>query len=402
MVVVSLAIGFWAGESGIWEKITRHDLPTPNELAALPDGAKPLSPGPWGNLEALPMYIEPPEEYLPTRSLETADRRWCFKGLSAAQLTSLFQSADLTEEQQNELLDASKWEITADAIYINPSKELILSLSPQARKIIYEPMLAQPDNLYSLLRCSYRADHFDEFFSNSGLPSETLSLIRKLSFPYGNLAIFCDAPTVLDTLQSSDQKTRLMKTLLRKSTLLLRLHITPDTDINALSRYWSKAGQGVNIQPMLESLTKLPQGARMDIVELLPPLPSADLYSYPFPSTRPEDQNKDCHYTALNFFRDTPDPRFTDANVVKQTLLNDYYPVLADPRYGDIITLVKQDGSIIHSCVFIADNIVYTKNSANFRDPYIFMTLPDMMDTFMAQIPEGQTLQALIYRNKYY
>jgi hypothetical protein len=30
------------------------------------------------------------------------------------------------------------------------------------------------------------------------------------------------------------------------------------------------------------------------------------------------------------------------------------------------------------------------------------MTLPDMMDTFMAQIPEGQTLQALIYRNKYY
>jgi hypothetical protein len=76
--------------------------------------------------------------------------------------------------------------------------------------------------------------------------------------------------------------------------------------------------------------------------------------------------------------------------------------VLADPRYGDIITLVRQDGSIIHSCVFIADNIVYTKNSANFRDPYIFMTMPDMMDTFMAQIPEGQTLQALIYRNKYY
>ena len=67
-----------------------------------------------------------------------------------------------------------------------------------------------------------------------------------------------------------------MKTLLRKATLLLRLHITPNTDINTLSRYWGKAGQGLNIQPMLESLTKLPQGARMDIVELLPPLPSAE------------------------------------------------------------------------------------------------------------------------------
>jgi hypothetical protein len=153
---------------------------------------------------------------------------------------------------------------------------------------------------------------------------------------------------------------------------------------------------------MLESLTKLPQGARMDIVELLPPLPSAELYSYPFPSTNPADLHKDCHYTALNFFRETPDQRFTDPNFVKQTLLNDYYPVLADPRYGDIITLVRQDGSIIHSCVFIADDIVYTKNSGNFRDPYIFMTLSDMTDNFMAQIPEGQTLQTLIYRNKYY
>ena len=402
LVVVSLMIGFWVGESNLWEITTHRDVSTPEQLAALPDGAKPLNPGPWGNLEALPMYLEPPEEYLPTRTLEAADRRWCFTGLSVAQLTSLFQSADLTGEQQSELLDASKWEVTQNAIYVNPSKELILSLSPQARKVIYGPMLAQPDNLYALLRCSYRADQFDDFFSNSGLPGETLSLIKTLSYPYGDLVIFCDAPTVLDTLPSPELKTRLMKTLLRKRTLLLRLHITPDTDINALSRYWSKAGQGVNIQPMLESLTKLPQGARMDVIELFPPLPSADLYSYPFPSTRPEDQHKDCHYTALNFFRDTPDPRFTDPKVVKQTLQNDYYPVLADPRYGDLIALVQQDGSIIHSCIFIADNVVYTKNSPNFRDPYILMTLPDMMDNFRAQIPEGQKLQVLIYRNKYY
>ena len=403
LVGVSLALGFWAGESDLWEKVIGPEgATTPQELAALPDGAKPLNPGPWGNLEVLPMYIEPPEEYLPTRTLDTADRRWRFTGFSAAQLTELFQSAPLSGEQQSELLDASKWDIAPEAIYVNPSKDLILSLSPQARKIIYGPMVADTNNLYSLLRCSYRADRFDDFFSNSCLPTETLNLIKALSFPYGKLAFFCDAPTVLDTLQTPELKTRLMKTLLRRSTLLLRLHVTPETDVDELYRYWGKAGQGFNVLPMLQSLTRLPLGARVDIIELLPPLPSAQLYTYPYPSTNPEDLHKDCHYTALNFFKVTPDPRFTDTKVVHDTMANDYYPVLADPRYGDLITLVRQDGSIIHSCIYIADDIVYTKNSANFRDPYIFMTLPEMIDTFTAQIPEGQTLQTLIYRNKYY
>ena len=369
---------------------------------ALVDGSYLLQPGPWGNLEALPIYIEPPEEYLPIRSIEEADRRWRFEGFTTDQLTSLFQSADLTDSQRAELLDSSKWQQDAKALYVSPSKDLVLSLSPKARKQIYGPLTAVPDNIFTLLRCSYPADRLGEYFSGSGLSDETIALVKKLSYPYGHLVFFCDMPLVLDTLQTNDEKVRLVKTLLRKSTLLLRLHIAPDSNIDDLTRYWSKAGQEINVQPLLESLSKIPHGTRINVSLLFPPLPTAQLYSFPFPSTKPEDQHKDCHYTALNFFRDPPDPRFTDANVVRQTLLTDYYPALSDPRYGDILVLSKPDGSIIHSCVFIADNIVYTKNSANFRDPYLLMTIPDMLDVFQAQIPEGQSLQLHYYRNKYY
>lgn len=403
LLLGALALGYWIGDSKPWtRKITYTGNLTPAEAAALPDDAKPLQPGPWGNMEYLPISIEPPEEYLPIRMIEQADRRWRFEGFTVEQLTNLFQTADLTTAQRTELQDISKWQQDKSAIYLNPSKDLILSLSPKARKQIYAPLTSNPTNIFGLLRCSFPADHFDAIFTQSGLPEETVALVKKLSYSYGHLVFFCDIPLVLDTLPQSDQKTTLLKTLLRKSTLLLRLHLTPASDLNALEHYWVRAGWGVDIRPMLESLTKLPQGARIDVVELLPPIPSSNLYSYPFPSVKPEDQHKDCHWTALNFFRDVPDQRFTDPNIVHQTLLTDYYPVLSDPRYGDLIILAKPNGDIIHSSVFIADNIVYTKNSANFRDPFILMTLPDMIDNFSAQIPEDQSLQVLIYRNKYY
>ncbi len=182
----------------------------------------------------------------------------------------------------------------------------------------------------------------------------------------------------------------------------MRLHITPDSDLYELEHYWVKAGWGLNIRPMLESLARLPKGARIDIVELFPPIPAADIYNYTFPSLKPADQHKDCEWTALNFFRDVPDDRFTDVNVVRQTLLTDYYPVLSDPRYGDLIALSKPNGDIIHLAVYIAADIYYTKNSGNFHDPFMLTTLSDMVDHFSGQIPEDQTLQVTFYRNKYY
>ncbi|HEV3272956.1 MAG TPA: hypothetical protein VGZ93_12310 [Candidatus Methylacidiphilales bacterium] len=385
-----------------WFLSKSSNTPTPEALAAMPDSAVPLKPGPWGNLEALPMYIEPPDEYLPTRMVEEADRRWCFRGFTQNQLLALFQSADLTAQQRAELSDISKWQQDQNAIYVTPTRDLILALSPKARKQIYSPMLADPSTLVYKIAFSCPAAKFGDFFAQSGLSDETIGLIRQLSYPYGKLILFCDMPLVLDTLPASDQKTRLVKTLFKKPTLLLRLHVTPDSDLDELEHYWIRAGGGLDLRPLFESLAKLPHGARISLTALLPPIPAADIYTYPFPSLNLEDQHKDCRWTALNFFRYVPDDRFTDNNAVLHTLLTDYYPALSDPRYGDLVLLSTPKGDIIHIAVYIAADIVYTKNSGSFRDPYILMNLSDMMDHFSSQIPEDQTLRITIYRNKYY
>ena len=373
---------------------------TPEQLVQVPDRAVPLKPGPWGNLEALPISIEPPEEYLSIQAFEKADRRWHFSSCSAEQLSALFASDSLTADQREQLNDRSKWVQAPDGIIVSPSNEVVLSLSPTARKEIYGMLSRTPGNLIRCLRCSFPADRFDAIVAGSGLPSETVSLIKKLSFSHGRLVFFCDVPLVLDTLSDYEQKVRLVKTLARKETLLLKLHVMPDSDAHALAEYWTKASWGKDIKPMLESLVKVPGGARLSLVHLLPRLPAEWLFTYPFPSTDAVDLRKDCHWTAFNFFRDTPDPRFTDPSVIRETTEKEYYPVLSDPRYGDIVMLAAPNGSIIHSSVYIADDIVFTKNSSEYLNPYLLMKMSDMLDTFEAFIPENEHLKVLYFRSK--
>src|SRR5690606_38074055 len=112
-----------------------------------------------------------------------------------------------------------------------------------------------------------------------------------------------------------EESTRLLKTLARKSTLMLKLRITPDTDIEALERYWSFPGSK-DIVPLLTSLKQRGTSTTLDIVHLLPRFARARLYSYPSPDEPGSMSYMDCHWTVLNFFNQEPDPRYQDIEEV--------------------------------------------------------------------------------------
>jgi hypothetical protein len=64
--------------------------------------------------------------------------------------------------------------------------------------------------------------------------------------------------------------------------------------------------------------------------------------------------------------------------------------------------LATAAGPIIHSCVYLADNIVYSKNGANHTAPWLLATIPEVLSTYSAYIPTNETLKVLYYRNKNY
>ncbi len=375
---------------------------TPELLATTADRAVPLKPGPWGHLEAVPIRIAPLEEYLPVKMLEEIGSRWYFVDYSPETLTALFNKADLTPAQRAELADTAKWQQGGDGITITPSDNLIFTLSPSARKTIYTALWQLPASGLRGRMASFRADQFDDIFAHSGLSADIIDLVKTLSFRHGQLLFFCDAPWVLGKIPVFDDKVRFIRTIVGKSTLLLRLHVTADSNVTSLANYWSKASWGKDITPMLESLSRVPGGARVDIVHLFPPMPTECLYTFPFPSRDPADALKDCHWVALNFFRDPPDLSLTDHEKIRKIIDNDYFPVLSDPRYGDLVQLVRPNGDVIHSAIFIADDVVYTKNSSGSLEPYMLMRLQTLIDTFDAFVPEDETLRVVISRSKYY
>jgi len=87
---------------------------------------------------------------------------------------------------------------------------------------------------------------------------------------------------------------------------------------------------------------------------------------------------------------------------VKQKLDSEYFPVFSDPRYGDLVFLVKPNGDIIHWAVFLADDIVYTKNGGHFTAPWMLAKISDLVDIYSPYVSSDEKLIVAYYRNKYY
>jgi len=86
----------------------------------------------------------------------------------------------------------------------------------------------------------------------------------------------------------------------------------------------------------------------------------------------------DCHWTSLNFFNNTARSYYLDTRLAAGALLSQYERVNAPYRFGDVLAFVSSD-SVLHSCVFIADDIVYTKNGENILAPWVFQRMDDVM-----------------------
>lgn len=359
-----------------------------------------LNPGPWGTMEYIPFFLEIPEEFLAVRQDQQSERRWFFKNFSREKVNEFFGGVGLSAGEKKQLIESGKFEAATNGVYVAAPSDVIFSMSPQSRAQIYSTLAQFPENTWQREDLfSYPADSIDEFFASSPLPAETIALVKKLCWPRGKLLMFCDLPAVLDTLPTAKEKLRLEKTLSRRPTMLLKLRVGQNSDVNGLVSYWGRAGLQKDLKPLLEGLSKLPQGSLVDVTHLLPPMPTARIYTYPFPSY---NQPENCHWTSFNFFRDPQDARYTDISFIQQKLATDYYPVFSDPRYGDVVFLTKPSGDIIHSAVYVADNIVYTKNGGHFSAPWLLMQLPNLINTYSTFVGPNEEIKISYYRNKYY
>lgn len=335
-------------------------------------------PGEWGELEFTRIRIELPDKLLPANFAQTRPLRWFFKGMSSESVLALFDAASLTPAQREDLCNTSRWQVGLDGFAILPSKETVLTLNPKARAMIYSTLAQFPENVPQNSPALYRANLVDEWFDRSGLLPQTIALVKQLLYRRGTSVLFADYDVVLPLLPDEKEKRRLMKTLSRESTLLAKLRLTDETNVDALVAYWGVGGYEHNVQAILASLPVDENGFEVDIAHLLPPFARKRLYTYPPASQQTNPLNRDCHWTCMNFFAETPDDVYADTPQVLEALKRDYVQIERPSKLGDVILFVTPAQQCIHSCVFIADDIVFTKNGANYTKPWILMELADL------------------------
>ena len=90
----------------------------------------------------------------------------------------------------------------------------------------------------------------------------------------------------------------------------------------------------------------------------------------------------DCHWTSLNFFNETPDDRFADPSYVVQYMQSHYYPITKPTLYGDLVVILKNGSNAVHSAVYLADDIVFTKNGNNINQPWTLMRMKDLLPIY--------------------
>ncbi|MBA4138734.1 MAG: hypothetical protein C0518_15620 [Opitutus sp.] len=352
--------------------------------------------GPWGKLTFERVLIEPPESLIAPPSASPAAPVWLFRGFTADELRAWWRSVGLEAAQLSQILAPDRWEISADTILIRPPESFITALSAEVRAKIYTQLGDFPENTDQAFPFRFRADIADEWFRDSELRPETVALVKRYLYRRGTSLIFSDLQVISSQLPTQTERVRLVKTLSRKSTLMVRLHLHPGVDLEALDQYWSRGQRARDIMPFIRSIVPKQGEATLDVIHLLPRLPRSLLYTYPLANQAGATSFLDCHWTTLNFFNTQPDPRFEEIDEVKHALLNEHFPVTGRPTFGDLIMLTRRDNSVVHSCIYIADTIVFTKNGASPNAPWILMELPDVI----AFYPSDEPLDVQYYRSK--
>jgi len=394
-VLAAFAAGFMAGR----RSMTHAGLSAPQLVA---DRATLAHSGPWGQIEYVPISIECPDELLPVHTFESKVTHWILKGYTPEKWIQLLDDLDTSGDLRAELRSPAVLHVMEYGLDVTPTTTIVLNLPSKARRELYRLLASFPENNSSLT--FVLAKSVDERFAGCGVSDATVSLFKKLSCEYGRYLVFSDVAAIFTMIPTYEERVRFLKALTRQSTLLAKLHVTPDSNVEALARYWAKASMTKNARPLLESVARLPGGARISLVNLLPPLAASLIYTFPLP---PNPLNgpavrQDCHWTAFNFFREPVDNHYSDSEFILQKLKEDHYPVASDPRYGDLVLFFTPEGKLIHSAVYLADNIVFTKNGDTSLHPWMFSTVQDLIDQYSFMVPPDKQLDVQYFRNKYY
>ncbi len=335
--------------------------------------------GPWGILRAETIYTEKPAHFIDVAELLKSEEAWLFPDMDLDEVAQWLTENGYSQEEIKELVTTAP-EQSSHGLYLHPSQEWIARLDRTQRKNIHRLLALNSVNHFSENPYLFSPEVLKQIRSNALMEGEIGDFFDSLLYPRGSAMCLSDIRCLLYHIKDQKKCPEWLKLLTRTETILLKLEIDGNTDIPSLVNYWSGPFNYKDFLPLLESLKRENHTTRLDVIHLLPPVARQIIYTYPI-----EDgfgEKRDCHWTAMNFFEDSKNDRYLDLQTIAEELSANFVDVEVPEKFGDIVMFSPGGNDVVHSCVYIAADMVFTKNGLGVHQPWTITTLQEVTSIY--------------------
>jgi hypothetical protein len=344
------------------------------------NGVVAAPPGPWGSLEYYEVALEGPRGIHSMLKLPSQQVEWFLPAASRAELKELLIAAGLTESEITDLLSGSKLIQDLEAFRIFPAEATVLNMPTPTRVKLYRLLSRYEENRFHQRPVYINSSNLSDWFEGSEIPRSVIQDIAVLCYPTpgGKGYHFSDAPFTLKQAGSVLEEQILFQGLFRKRGLIVRLRVSADKLTQETADYWTAGYKNKAVMPLLESIVQNNDGGTIDIAHLLPSTPRTYLNRFPDPSDGLSGRFPDWFWTCYNFFRFVPREVYADSPARDSLILQEFETGLPPSEFGDML-LFNSGGKVVHGCIHIAEDIVFTKNGADLNSPWVFMKIQDVV-----------------------
>lgn len=342
--------------------------------------------GPWGQLEYFEALLEAPLELVKASQPTSVRTRWFFGKMAPDAVSAFLQTLKLAQDLETELTDRDRWIHNADGTTIFPKQNVLIALPEPIRALLYRTLSKWPENEYHVEPEIVYGGSVKKWLAGIDLSPQLIDFIEKTSYTTSSSTsstrLFADTPGVLALAGSERERISILRAFSRTPTLVAKVRIKKG-NTHELKSYWNKGVRFKDTSTFLSSMLRYDTLDKIDLVHLLPAEVRKILYTFPRPSLSRSGYLPDCHWSSLNFFNTEPIERLCDPPQATAYTLENFERVSPPYELGDVLFFTDIDtGDAYHSCAYIADDIVFTKNGRSPLQPWVLMKIGKVKDLY--------------------
>jgi hypothetical protein len=338
------------------------------------------APGPWGTLEFYQIPLSIPRSYLPLLRTPSQQTEWNVPVDTVEDLRRLFLEGGLSETEVEGALAGSKVLANRGSARVFPSEDALFGMAPMTRQRLYALLAREEGNPFHARPLYLNTSNLSLWFEGSGIPVSVIEDVAKLAYPTpsGRGFYFADLPVTLRNAHSTASERAILQSMARQPGLVVRLRLSPDSPLASIRDYWAADFRNKAVRPLLQSAIDSIGTGNIDIAHLLPSTPRQYLNRFPAPVDGAGGRFPDWFWTCYNFFRFHPRDVYADSPERDAILIREFERSAPPLQFGDMLLLFS-GSRIVHGCIHIADDIVYTKNGPDLFSPWVLMKLDDVI-----------------------